>query len=202
MNSKLKDRLIENLVNFRVKLANLIPKMAIIFSIFIIGLIAVTNISAQTVESDCSFSAWVTDKDVNGLNVRDKAGVDGKIIGKLKFAKDDDNIVIVNIIGYSNGWVKINRAETVGGEEQFSDIGWVSAKMVAVRTEQHNGSSDKPLSLYAKPKTSGKKIGTIPNEEDVEIVGFDCFGFKVKHKNKTGWLSADDMCGNPVTTCS
>lgn len=159
----------------------------------------VATLSAQTTE--CSFSAWVIDKDVNGLNVRETPGTNGNIIGKLKYANDDDEIVMVRIIGYSNGWVKINGAETVGGEEQFSGIGWVSAKMVTISTEQHNGNAGKPVPLYIQPKTSSKKVGTIPSDVNVQIVGFDCFGLKVTYKTKTGWLSANDMCGNPVTTC-
>lgn len=159
----------------------------------------VATLYAQT--NECSFSAWVIDKDVNGLNVRETPGTNGNIIGKLKYANDDDEIVIVRIIGYSNGWVKINGAETVGGEEQFSGIGWVSAKMVTISTEQHNGNASKPVPLYIQPKTSSKKVGTIPSDVNVQIVGFDCFGLKVTYKTKTGWLSVNDMCGNPVTTC-
>lgn len=181
---------------------NQIPKTAVIFTIFLLGLMLVSVASAQTVESNCPLKAWVIDKDVNGLNVRDKPDIKGKIIDTLKYANDDDEIVIVTINGYSNGWVNITDAQTVSGEEQFSGTGWVSAKMVTVRTQRLDGNNKKSVAIYARPTEKSKKAGTIPNEEYVEIVGFDCFGFKVKYKSKTGWLSTDDMCGNPVTTCS
>ena len=185
-----------------ISIKNQIPKTAMIFTIFILGLMLVSVVSAQTDEAVCPLEAWVIDKDVNGLNVRDKPDIKGKIIDNLKYANDDDEIVIVTINGYSNGWVKITDARTVSGEEQFSGTGWVSAKMVTVRTQRLDGNNKKSVAIYADRPKKVRKSGTIPNEEYVEIVGFDCFGFKVKYKSKTGWLSTYDMCGNPVTTCS
>lgn len=168
-----------------------------------IGLVFVSVVFVQTVKADCEHSAWVTDKDVNGLNVRDKPSIDGKIIDSLKYAADkDDEFIIVTVTGYSNGWVKINKAETTGGNQEFSGTGWVSAKMISVSTQRLDGYENGKIAIYARPTAKSKKVGTIPNEADVEIVGFDCFGFKVKYKDKIGWLSRDDMCGNPVTTCS
>jgi hypothetical protein len=175
-------------------------KNSVLF-ILLIAICGVQSIIAQTEEPNCAISAYVIDKDPNGLNIRDKPGVDGKIIGKLKYAEDDDNIVVVNIIGYENGWVKISGGETIVGEEQFNGIGWVSAKMVTTRTERPDGNSNKSVTFYAQPKSSSKKVGTIPSDTEVQIAGFDCFGLKITFKNKTGWLSSDDLCGNPVTTC-
>lgn len=172
------------------------------FTIFVIGLMFLSAVFAQTVRADCEHWAWVTDKDVNGLNVRDKPGTDGKIIGNLKFAGDDDDeLIIVTVTGYSNGWVKINDATTISGNQEFSGIGWVSAKMVTVSTQATGGAANRPVTIYSRPNSRSKKVGKIPNEEYVEIVGFDCFGYKVKYLDKIGWLSTNDMCGNPVTTC-
>ena len=166
--------------------------------ILFILIYGVQIISAQTDEVSCSIQAYVTDKDPKGLNIRDKPSVNGKIIGKLKYSEDDGNLVMVTIIGYSNGWVKISQAETVSGENQFSGEGWVSAKMVSTRTER---ADQKPLKIYAKPNIKSKTVGTMPNDIQVKIVGFDCFGLKVTYKKMTGWIPKDDLCGNPVTTC-
>jgi len=146
----------------------------------------------------CVHSGWVTDKDPKGTNIRDTPSLKGKIIGNIPHAKDDGEQAILEIIGYSNGWLKIRLGESVDGATFFKGIGWISAKKVTATVETNNG---KPASLYASPKKSSKKIGTIPSETLINIVGFDCFGFKVTYKGKTGWLSADDTCGNPVTTC-
>lgn len=152
-------------------------------------------------EANCGIEGWVTDKDPKGLNVRDEPNVKGKIIAKLPHkSSEDDDIVTVYITGYSNGWVKIARAETVGGGTVFDNIGWISAKMVATGTkggENYN----KPAPLYAQPNTK-KKIGTIPSEETVQIAGFQCGWIKVIYKGKSVWLKTQNICGSPVTTCS
>lgn len=146
----------------------------------------------------CSHGGWVEDKDPKGTNIRDAPSLKGKIIGNIPHAEDDGEQAMLDIIGYSNGWLKIRFAETVNGDQLFNKTGWISAKMVTANVE--TGSS-KPAVLYALPKRSSRKIGTIPNDTLIRIVGFDCFGFKVSYKGKTGWLKADDVCGNPVTTC-
>lgn len=143
-------------------------------------------------------SGWVTDKDPKGTNVRERPGVKGNVIGKIPNARDDGEQAIVDVIGYSNGWLKIRLAESVDGTTFFKGIGWISAKKVTSNVETNAG---KPAALYSSPRKSSKRVGTIPNDTLINIVGFDCFGFKVSYKGKTAWLSADDACGNPVTTC-
>ena len=167
-------------------------------TLFLIVMLLICGVQLIWAQDNCQIGAYIIDKDTKGLNVRDKPSVNGKSIGKLKYSKDDDNLVMVTIIGYSNGWVKISEAETVSGESQFSGVGWVSAKMVSTTTERADG---KPIKLYAKPNTKSKTVGTMPNDIQVKIVGFDCFGLKVTYKKITGWIPKDDLCGNPVTTC-
>jgi uncharacterized protein YgiM (DUF1202 family) len=156
---------------------------------------------AQNEEPSCGINGYVIDKDPKGLNVRDKPNVNGKIIAKLPHkSNEDDDIVTVYITGYSNGWVKIARADTVGGGKIFDDIGWVSAKMVVTGTK---GSEDydKPAPLYAQANTKSK-IGTIPSDAEVQIAGFACGWIKVTYKGKSGWIKTQNICGNPVTTCN
>lgn len=147
---------------------------------------------------NCVHSGWVTDKDPKGTNIRNAPSLKGKIIGNIPHAKDDGEQGMLEIIGYSNGWLKIRLGESVDGTTFFKRTGWISAKKVTATVETNTG---KPASLYFLPKKSSKKAGTIPTDTLITIVGFDCFGFKVTYKGKTGWLSADDTCGNPVTTC-
>lgn len=149
-------------------------------------------------EDSCVHTGWVTDKDPKGTNIRDTASSKGKAVGKIPKATTDGEQAILEIIGYSNGWLKIRLAESVDGTTFFKGTGWISAKKVTANIETNTG---KPAALYALPKRSSKRVGTFPNDTLINIVGFDCFGFKVVYKDKTGWLAADDTCGNPVTTC-
>jgi hypothetical protein len=169
-------------------------KKMIILAIFI------TVLGLQTFAQidKCVHGGWIEDKDAKGTNIRDTPSVKGKIIGNIPRAKDDGEQSMIEIIGYSNGWLKIQLAESVDGKTFFKGIGWISAKKVAASVETNTG---KPAQLYSQPNGTSKKVGKIPSETLITIVGFDCFGFKVAYKGKTGWLSADDSCGNPVTTC-
>lgn len=156
------------------------------------------GLTAFAQDDKCVHYGWVEDKDPKGTNIRDSASLKGKIIGKIPHAKDDGEQAILEIIGYSNGWLKIRFAESVDGTTFFKGTGWISAKKVTSTVETN---TNKPAILYSSPKKSSKKIGKIPSDTLINIVGFDCFGFKVSYKGKTGWLNAEDTCGNPVTTC-
>ena len=176
-------------------------------TIFLLALFILTiggqKMYAQTEESSCSIEAWVTDKDPKGLNVRSQPNAASKILGTLKITgNDNDDEIVVNIIGYSNGWVKIRKAENSEFEAVFEGTGWISAEKVTTRAQRLDGNMKKGVTLYAKPSSKSKKLGTVPNEEPVKVIGYDCFGLKVKYKNKTGWVQSDQLCGNPVTTCS
>jgi len=106
------------------------------------------------------------------------------------------------VTSYSNGWVKIGGATKVAGGSVFNGIGWVSAKMIAVSAKGEDD-YDAPSPLYEKTSKSSKKVGAIPSgTTTMQIVGYHCFGLKVIYKGKTGWLSAGNICGSPVTNCS
>ena len=171
--------------------------------LFLSGLIlafSVQAIFAQKEEASCGISAWITDKDLNGLNVRNQPNVNGKVIAKLKTDGTEEDTVVIYVVGFSNGWVKIAKAEN-GKGQIFDDIGWVSAKMVETGTKG-TPNYNSPITMYAAAKTSSKKVGTIPSEDMVKIAGFSCGWVKVTYKGKTGWVRDVNICGNPFTTCS
>ena len=149
-------------------------------------------------KGQCTHSGWVQDKDKTGTNIRATPSTNGKVVTVFPFPKEDGEQVIVDTIGYDNGWLKIGRAETVDGTNLLNKAAWISGKMVTASVETKNS---KPATLYAAPTRKSRKVGTIPNDTLIAIAGFDCFGFKVTYKGKTGWLSSEDTCGNPVTTC-
>lgn len=157
--------------------------------------------AAQDTSRKCTHEAWILNKDPKGLNVRAEPGLKGKIVGNLKYDGGDDNeIVTVTIVGYRNGWIEISGASTVGGDELYRGRGWVSARYVMVYTESRD-SRIKKIPVFAGPSESSRRIGTVPDEEPVRVAGTSCFGLKIVHKDKTGWISREDFCGNPVTTC-
>lgn len=167
------------------------------------ALFSALALTALSQTENCGFGAAIEHRDPSGLNVRSGPSVKSKIIGNLKFDEgDDDEIVMVTVVGYSNGWAKISSATTVGGAVLFERAGWVTAKAVVFRTERPDGNSSKAVETYSRPSKSSRVTARIPDGTGLRITGFSCFGPKVTHKGKTGWLSAEDLCGNPVTTCA
>jgi hypothetical protein len=162
-----------------------------------------TAIFAQSVNDKCAIKAWVEDKVViKDIFVHESPDTLSKNIGEIKFVSEDGDETIVEIVGYKNGWVQIRKASTIEGQSVFEGLGWIPAGRVTADVQRPDGNSKKTAPLYSRPTASSKKAGTIPSDTLIKIVGFDCFGFKVRYKGKTAWLPKNYTCGNPVTTCS
>lgn len=152
-------------------------------------------------QDDCGIDAYVIDKDPKGLKVRNQPSIKGKVLATLKTNADSDSgFIMVRVTGYSNGWVRIIKADA-DQNSLFEGTGWVSAKMVATGTMGPIGQYNKPANLYSA-SNSKRKIGTIPSESEVLIAGFTCGWVKVKYKRKIGWIRTSNICGSPVTSCS
>ena len=162
-----------------------------------------TVIFAQNASDKCAIKGWVEDKGVNkDIFIHSGPSTTSKNIGEIKAVTEDGDETIVEITGYKNGWLKIRKAESIEGDVVFEGEGWIPASRVTANVQRPDGNSKKAVTLYSGPALSSKKSGTIPSETLVTIVGYNCFGLKVKYKGKTGWLPKGYMCGNPVTTCS
>ncbi|HEX8557882.1 MAG TPA: SH3 domain-containing protein [Pyrinomonadaceae bacterium] len=144
----------------------------------------------------CKVEAYVVDKDPGGLNVRDAPGPAGKVVAVIPL---DEEGTTVNIVASSpNGWVQIERAETVMGSVVFDGKGWVSGNMLGVSTR---GYGTKGVRLYAAAGR-GKAVGTIPPEAEARVAGCSGGMMRVRYKNLTGWLEPDAQCASPVTNCN
>lgn len=144
----------------------------------------------------CDVEAYVVDPDPKGLNVRDTPGVGGKVVAVIP--ADVDGTVVHIVASSPNGWVQINRAETIGGAVVFDKKGWVSGNMLGTSTR---GYGTKGVKLRGEPK-AGKVVGTIPPEAEVKVAGCAGDKIKVKYRNLNGFLDLDDQCPNPVTLCN
>jgi hypothetical protein len=160
--------------------------------------------------AQCSIGAWVEDPELPKATtkVHKAPSLTSEALADIPFAGDEeDDQAMIEITGYSaakvdrywTGWVRISSAVTVGGAELFSGDGWIPSDRVRVNVQTP---TNKPAPLYSAPKKGSKRIGTIPTETFVKIVGFNCFGFKVRYNGKVGWVVKAMTCGNPVTTCA
>lgn len=155
--------------------------------------------SSSTSSTVCDVTAYITDKDPKGLNVRDSSSESGKIIGQVPFNKDG---TVVHIISSSpNGWMMIDKATIVTATDEkatFDKKGWVSGNLLEVATR---GYDTKGVKLYEDAKGS-KVVTTVPPDMTVKIIGCDGDRMQVKYKNSTGWLEPDARCDSAVTRCN
>lgn len=164
--------------------------------VFLFGLLTV---SAQRPSNDHSIGAWVEDVELEkDIFIRDKPSGFGKILGEIPSVMENSEKVIVGITGYSKGWLRIQTAIKKDDTVIFNGDGWIKANRVNAAVYSRNG---KAAVIYSSPKLKSK-IGTIPNKAMFEVVGYDRFGLKIRYREKTGWLSRNNICGNPFTLCS
>lgn len=155
-----------------------------------------SNIFAQS--GKCVQRVWIEDDDPKGTNIRNAPSIKGKIIDVIPPATDDEPEGSIDVVAYSNGWLKTVWTETVKGKD-VNKFGWIFAKKVGFAIEVKSGG---PASLYSSPSRSSKKIASVPETASFTIIGISCFGFKISYKGKIGWLWEGDTCGNPLTTCA
>ncbi|HRH46354.1 MAG TPA: SH3 domain-containing protein [Pyrinomonadaceae bacterium] len=182
--------------------------ISIIPVIIVLGL---SIVSAQKAVEKCMIRGWVQDKELRkSIHIYKVpswiyAGThNDPFNGYLDNSLEPGEEKPVEIIGFksvpSDGqWIELRKATDINGKVLFDGDGWIEAERVTAKVWSSDG---KAAVLYSLPKLSGKKIGTIPNNTFLTITGFDCFGLKVKYKGKTGWLSRNNICGNPFTFCS
>lgn len=154
----------------------------------------------------CTISAWSTDTDRNGLNIRAGAGSETKVIGQIPIDGE------VSITGSKNGWFRIDRAELVdydSGEstEVFSGDGWVSGRLLGLGLNDFN--------LHSAPAEGSVVIarlfadipggGAAGSDSFIVTRLLTCQGNWVEVEGTfldtplRGWSTR--TCSNQVTTC-
>lgn len=152
----------------------------------------------------CQVEAWVNDTDPKGLNVRKVPGTLSDIVAKLIRTSAEPGIdeIVVKIAGTNNkGWFFIDGAYKDDLKDILKKDGWVAASMLGTAA-QSTPDSNAPATLYATPSKKSKKVGSVPAEGGVKILDCDGGWIKASYKGKTGWLSKDNQCPSPWTTCS
>ena len=174
--------------------ALVVAALAVLFSSF---KPAAPNANAASPSSVCDARAYVIDTDPKGLNVRETPGAGGRVVAVIPL--DEDGTIVHLVAADSKGWVRIDRAETIGGQVVFDGRGWVSGRLLGTETR---GYGTKGVKLYGAAGRGAKVLGTVPPETEVKIFGCEAEKVQVRYRSLTGWLDADSQCPNPVTTCN
>ncbi len=154
----------------------------------------------NTITSFPSFRAYLLDTDTNAhTNLRLSPG------GKIGMQIDNEKDYIFTFDAGYEGWFRIS--EIMGIEEgeiaYEEEALWIHHSVIAVATRNYAGQK---LPLYSHPTKKSEIIYHIKQERQlrfdkiithyVHVYFYDDKGTKI-----SGWIEADNLCGNPVTNC-
>jgi len=142
-------------------------------------------------KQNCDTSAFITDPDPQGLNVRAGPGKNHSIMVKIPKNK----ATTVDLGGATGQWVFIKYAGLESGIDVFQGPGWVYGPMLGVL------SMGTPH-LTQSPSPQSQKL--LQLEDRVPLTVLSCQGknLKVKKGRVSGWLRHGEYCSNPVNTCN
>jgi uncharacterized protein YgiM (DUF1202 family) len=143
----------------------------------------------------CLAKAYTIDSTRNGLNVRQKPNLAGKILGRLPKSTE------VNVLGMQGNWILISVIDPVAQKVTFRNEGWVYSSLLGVSPM---GYGEKSVNLYSQPSLRSKPTGKIPPNSNTTILGCTGKWLKVETNNHQyrGWLEPSKQCAAAYTTCS
>ncbi|MFC3074321.1 SH3 domain-containing protein [Shinella pollutisoli] len=169
----------------------------------------------------CAISAWSTDPDPDGLNVRAAPRGDAAIIGTLPAARDvggERFATEVSITGSKDGWLRISEGwvlDYIGDDPidvVFEGEGWVSGRHIGLRLNYRH--------LHSAPANDSPVVATIAGTIDGMRYGPDSILVDRIHACRGDWLEVEGVltidgtaygprlrgwttktCSNQVTTC-
>lgn len=142
----------------------------------------------------CAISAYVTDRDPNGLNVRAGPSAQARVLRTVSNAGS----AVAVITGHSGGWFRISNLDDVEVDAHlFDGDGWVHGSLLGLDV------ANADPRLYAAANRRSRVLARLqPDFTRLTLVGCAGEWAQVRAEGRTGWLSPAGQCSNPVTTCS
>jgi uncharacterized protein YgiM (DUF1202 family) len=169
-------------------------KLAIVLGLTCVSVITNTDIANQIVlakstnQKKCDILAYVTDTDLQGLNVRSGASISNKIMGQIPIHET------VQIVAALGKWVQITNAS-----DGFQGTGWVFVQNLGISSR---GYATNGVDIYANANQQSRKLGKIPPGENIKLLGCQGDWAQVEYQGVKGWLAREDQCGAALTSCS
>ncbi|MCC5610669.1 SH3 domain-containing protein [Nostoc sp. CHAB 5834] len=145
-------------------------------------------LAKSTNPQKCDIFAYVTDTDSQGLNVRSGASTNNVIIGQIPINET------VHVIGAAGNWVQITNASN-----GFQGTGWVFVPKLGLTTR---GYGTNGVDLYTSTSQESQKVGKIPANTAVKLLGCQGDWAQLEYQGVKGWLTKEDQCGAALTSCS
>jgi SH3-like domain-containing protein len=148
---------------------------------------------AKTSACPCEIQAIVADKDPKGLNVHKQPDGRSPIVAKIPKAAYG---TIVTITQTRGSWARLSEATDADTSATQPLSGWVYLPLLCTGVAGDGN-------LYERPDPQSRVIGQIPSNvgESPNLIRCQEGWVLVKYRKLTGWLSPDDQCPNPLTTC-
>ncbi len=146
------------------------------------------SLAKSTNPQKCDILAYVTDTDPQGLNVRSNASTKSKILGQIPINET------VQVVAAAGDWVEITNAS-----DGFQGTGWVFVPKLGLTTQ---GYGTNGVDLYASSSQESQKVGRIPANTAVKLLGCQGDWAQVEYQSVKGWLTREDECGAALTSCS
>ncbi|MHC5939088.1 SH3 domain-containing protein [Nostoc sp.] len=146
------------------------------------------SLAKSTNSQKCNIFAYVTDIDSQGLNVRSGASTNNTILGQIPINET------VQVIGAVGNWVQITNAS-----DGFQGTGWVFVPKLGLTTR---GYGTNGVDFYVTTSQQSQKVGRIPANTAVKLLGCQRDWAQVEYQGVKGWLTKEDQCGAALTSCS
>lgn len=189
-----------------------IMMMAMIIS----NLLTVSFATENNPTNRCNVSAFITDKDPKGLNVR--SAPDKNVISRIPYKSyQPEQPITVHIIDAKTGWLKIERWTDGLTTGKFAGDAWIYGKLVAVsvkgdeNVKVYGGTEGATTHLVAgvheKPAAETPLLGQLDAENQLVNI-LDCQdqwilteGKMLDGKLLKGWLAPQKQCPNFSSAC-
>ncbi|MEH2007244.1 SH3 domain-containing protein [Nostoc sp.] len=120
--------------------------------------------------------------------MRSGASTNNTIIGQIPIKET------VQIISAAGNWVQITNAS-----DGFKGTGWVSVPKLGLTTR---GYGTNGVNFYVNTSQQSQKVGRIPANTAVKLLGCQGDWAQVEYQGVKGWLTRKDQCGAALTSCS
>ncbi|MHC5734801.1 SH3 domain-containing protein [Nostoc sp.] len=145
-------------------------------------------LAKSTNPQKCDILAYVTDTDPRGLNVRSNRSSKSKILGQIPI---NETVQVVAAAG--------DRVQITNASDGFQGTGWVFVPKLGLTTR---GYGTNGVDLYANTNQQSQKVGRIPANTVVKLLGCQGDWAQVEYQDIKGWLTREDQCGAALTSCS
>ncbi len=145
-------------------------------------------LAKSQIPEKCNIFAYVIDKSSKGVNVRSGGSNKNSIIGAIPA---NETLMVIAI---SRQWAKITNAS--GG---FKSTGWAFLPMLGISSR---GYGTKGVNIYTSADPQSRKIGRVPPDQKVRLLGCKGDWAKIEYQGVKGWLAKEDQCGAALTSCS